>query len=105
MTARITQFPGTTAAHNALSDAKTSPEVRTAAVDLLWAAHGENYHRLLTDEELATIYPRKADRFPPLEPPDDDNRGGEMLGCLFVGMAGCIVAGLILFGLELAGVI
>lgn len=96
--------PGTTAARNALSNPCSSPEVRTAAADLLWAAHGENYYRKLTPEELAAIYPRKADRFPPLAPPDD-NRGGEMLGCLFVGMAGVLTGGLILFCLELAGVI
>jgi len=61
--------------------------------------------RKLTSEEPSVIYPRKADRFPPLAPPDDDNRGPQMLGHLFVGMAGCLVAGLILFGLEMAGVI
>ena len=31
-------FPGTIAARNALCDPKTSPEARTAAKDLLWAA-------------------------------------------------------------------
>ena len=72
MTPRITPFPGTIAARNALLDPKTTPEARTAAHDLLWAASCTEY-RTLTDAELAEVMPfiaRKADRFPPLASPE-----------------------------------
>lgn len=66
----VHHFPGAGAAARALSDPKTSPQARTAAHDLLFAARCEDYRRL-TDAELAAAFPFiAADRFPKLRPPE-----------------------------------
>ena len=52
--------------------------------------------RQLTPAELAEIYPRKADRFPPLTPPDD-NRGYRMLGWLLWCDAVLLTAGMVIW--------
>lgn len=63
---------GTTAARNALSNPCSSPEVRTAARDLLFAANARET-RVLTDQDLA-------------EWADDMDRGMFMLVWFGLGM-------------------
>jgi hypothetical protein len=78
---KITPFPGSVSARNALTSRTATDEQRAAAreqgrkyapEDLMWAAPGDPVCRRLTDEELATFMPfiaRKADRQPRLNPP------------------------------------
>ena len=74
----MTASPGLIAARNALSDPKSSPEIRNAARDLL-AAETERRMRVLSDL-----------------PPPEDHRGPQMLAAVFMFMAGT------LFGASLA---